>query len=96
MYGSSGCGKTTLALKLGYSMRDSHKFISISCADLVHKVVGESEKMISSIFTSARKIAPCFLLLDNIDSIISTDTSMNSPGNYRSSRTTHKAIDRIL
>ncbi|MFY7922967.1 MAG: GMC oxidoreductase, partial [Gemmatimonas sp.] len=38
-------------------------------ADLGRKVVGESEKRISALFTQARAIAPCIILLDGLDSV---------------------------
>lgn len=42
--GPSGSGKTALAHALGYSFKSSHTFLSISCADLVHKVRFESSR----------------------------------------------------
>jgi len=44
----------------------------------VHKVVGEAEKGIADIFHAARTIAPCMILLDNIDILLGA--SGNSDG----------------
>ena len=58
-------------------------------------MVGESEKRLAELFGMARSIAPCFLLLDNIEVILGSPYPINSSDGYRS-RTAHKAIDRIL
>jgi SpoVK/Ycf46/Vps4 family AAA+-type ATPase len=65
------------------------------------QVVGESEKRLAELFRMARSIAPCFLLLDNIDVILGAPAAAPSPfgavrSKRNSTRTTHKAIDRIL
>ena len=41
------------------------------------KVVGEAERKLASLFEAARAIAPCFLLLDNIDIILGGVDSEN-------------------
>lgn len=65
-----GCGKTALSNWLVHEGRDHFKCISVSCAELVDKVVGASEQKLSNIFAVARMYAPCFLLLENIDCIL--------------------------
>ena len=62
------------------------KFMKVSCADLVDKMVGESERRISKLFESARAVAPSILLFDNIDIILGT----------AGARTSHQALDRVL
>ena len=52
--------------------------LSIPCADLVQKVVGEAEKGIADIFYAARTIAPCMILLDNIDILLGASTTTTS------------------
>jgi SpoVK/Ycf46/Vps4 family AAA+-type ATPase len=64
-------------------------------------VVGESEKRLAELFRMARSIAPCFILLDNIEVILGAPSSLNASsgaaeGKRHRTRTTHKAIDRIL
>ena len=88
--GASGNGKTLLANYIAYQNHTKFKFLSISCADLIHKIVGISEQLITNIFQSARSIAPCFILLDNIEIILGNNC------NESRKRTENKAIDRIL
>ena len=38
IYGPHGSGKTCLANRVAYESRSSFKFVSLSCAELVHKV----------------------------------------------------------
>lgn len=50
--GASGTGKTGIAQLLGREASEHFRFLSVSCAELVHKVVGETEKKLSEIFSS--------------------------------------------
>lgn len=68
--GPPGSGKSLLAQWLIWEGRQYFKSVTVSCADLVNKVVGESEQKIAQLFALARKMAPCFLLLDNLDIIL--------------------------
>ena len=52
IYGPTGSGKTVLAQYIAYTCRHTYKCISLSCSDLVHKVVGESEQHLSGIFAA--------------------------------------------
>ncbi len=71
LHGPSGNGKTALALALA---RDAQRdglanFISVRCTELVSKVVGESEAAVAAVFRRARAMAPCIVLLDQIEAI---------------------------
>ena len=60
----------------------NHNLLSLNIENTVQKVVGHSERLISSIFASARKSAPCFLLLENLDILVgsrSVDSSGRNP-----------------
>lgn len=150
--GPHGSGKSSLAQWLLDTGRRQFRSISVSCADLVHKVVGESEQRIAQLFSDARELAPCFLVLENLDIILgqlgpnssastpssfsevssppvssedsesgtasaassssskdssdifdsssrfqsATDASSRTIGSYRSRRTAHAAVDRLL
>lgn len=100
IHGPSGSGKTALShwLVAGSKL----PFLSISCADLVNKAVGASERAIVDVFHAARKVAPCFLLLDNIEMVVGVDCPQTTApladghSHSHSSRTSHAALDRIL
>jgi len=85
--GPSGTGKTNLCYWMGLQMRHlGVKFMSVSSADIIDKLVGESERRVAKIFEAARSMAPCFLLFDNIDTILGKAAT----------RTSHQALDRVL
>lgn len=87
--GMHGNGKTLFVNHLAYEFRSRFKFLSVSCADLVDKVVGAAEKKLSKIFHLARSIAPCFLFFDDIEIILGHNS-------HSTQRTSNKSLDRIL
>ena len=68
--GPPGSGKTAFAREIAAQAQPYFSYLEVSCAELVHKTVGASEKNISDLFDMARKQTPTFLLFDNIDVLL--------------------------
>ena len=64
IYGPPGCGKSMLVRAAACSCAAS--FLSISAAELFSPYVGDSEKMVASLFQRARLAVPCILFLDEL------------------------------
>jgi SpoVK/Ycf46/Vps4 family AAA+-type ATPase len=69
LHGPSGVGKTALACAIANEL--GMACIFVSSPSIRSKVVGESEKTIARIFSQARSSAPCVLLIDQIDAVLS-------------------------
>ncbi|CAN0365200.1 unnamed protein product, partial [Discosporangium mesarthrocarpum] len=87
LHGPHGCGKTSLARALAGEARGLANFLHVQCADLVDKVVGRSEHLISELFATARSTAPCILFLDQVEGVATRR-------GYHSS--SEQTFDRIL
>lgn len=81
LYGPPGTGKTLLA-KACATMVES-TFYSLSSSDLISKFVGESEKLISILYETARNDASAIIFLDEIDSLCSARSEGESEGSKR-------------
>lgn len=76
LYGPPGTGKTLLAKAI--ATETNANFISIKGPEIFNKWVGESERKIRDIFKKARQLAPSIVFIDEIDSITSGRTGLET------------------
>ncbi|KAN0003866.1 hypothetical protein ACTFIZ_010029 [Dictyostelium cf. discoideum] len=70
LYGPPGTGKTMLAKAIAH--HSNYNFLVINNSMLDSKWYGETEKMVSAMFSVAKKLQPTIIFLDEIDAIVST------------------------
>ncbi|KAI8929560.1 P-loop containing nucleoside triphosphate hydrolase protein [Entophlyctis helioformis] len=68
LYGPPGCSKTTLAKAVASTAKAT--FFTIHGAALYSAYVGESERIVRSLFQRARSASPAVIFLDEIDTIV--------------------------
>lgn len=59
-------------------------FINIKSSNLFDKYIGESEKIVSAMFSLARKLAPSVIFIDEIDTILFNRGNSSSHSSYSS------------
>jgi len=77
LYGPPGTGKTLLAKAMARECNTN--FVSIGCADIESKWVGEAVKRIRAMFSQAAQHAPCIIFFDEFDAIAHTRGDAHDP-----------------
>ena len=72
--GPPGCGKTMIAR--GLSAEINANFLELSGAEVFNPLYGESEKVIKEIFNKARERTPAIILIDEIDALGGSRSTM--------------------
>lgn len=87
LYGPPGTGKTLLASAIAGS--HDYPFFNVKLSHALSKYYGESGKIISEIFSTARNMAPAIVFFDELDSI-----AMSRGGNIDES--TRRVLSTLL
>ncbi|KAG9118326.1 hypothetical protein FRC07_007219, partial [Ceratobasidium sp. 392] len=81
LYGPPGTGKTLLAQAL--AKESGARMMSIKPSDILHKCVGESERLVRALFKLARRLKPCVVFIDEIDALFGARTSAGQQSSAR-------------
>ncbi|KAI5749305.1 hypothetical protein M8J76_006300 [Diaphorina citri] len=73
LHGPPGCGKTMMAKAA--AKEAGMNFINLDISLLTDKWYGESQKLAAATFSVARKIQPCIIFIDEIDSFLRARSS---------------------
>lgn len=73
LYGAPGCGKTMVAKAT--AKEAGMNFVNLDISLLTDKWYGESQKLAAAVFSVARKIQPCIIFIDEIDSFLRARSS---------------------
>ncbi|QRV95294.1 AAA family ATPase [Ceratobasidium sp. AG-Ba] len=81
LFGPPGTGKTLVVRAL--AKESGSRMLAVKPSDVSDKWVGETEKLVRSLFKLARRLKPCVVFIDEIDSIMGSRMGNSSSGSSR-------------
>jgi AAA+ superfamily predicted ATPase len=74
LFGPPGCGKTLMARAI--AGETGSRFLSVGLHDILDLYLGNSEKALHALFTTARRERPCALFVDEVDALAASRTDL--------------------
>ncbi|KAG8791509.1 hypothetical protein FRC12_008997 [Ceratobasidium sp. 428] len=81
LFGPPGTGKTLVVRAL--AKESGARMLAIKPSDIADKWVGETEKLVRSLFKLARRLKPCVVFIDEIDSLMGSRQGSTGSGSSR-------------
>ncbi|TFK55001.1 AAA-domain-containing protein [Heliocybe sulcata] len=78
LFGPPGTGKTLVVRAL--AKEAGCRMLAVSPSDVMDMYVGEGEKLVKSVFSLARRLAPCVVFMDEIDALFGARSSARETG----------------
>ncbi|MPC53742.1 ATPase family AAA domain-containing protein 1 [Portunus trituberculatus] len=75
LHGPPGCGKTMIAKAIAKDI--NAVFINFDVSSIKNKFVGETEKMTAALFSTAHRLQPAVIFVDEIDAFLGTRREMD-------------------
>lgn len=94
LYGPPGCSKTTLAKAVASTSNAS--FFTINSASLYSAFVGESERIIRSLFQRARAAQPAVIFIDEIDTLVGKRSLSSAEGGHQRDTVQERILSTLL
>lgn len=78
LFGPPGTGKTLLARAI--AAESGARMLAIQPSDVNDMWVGEGEKLVKAVFNLARRLSPCVVFIDEVDSLFGARSARDSGG----------------